>query len=106
MGGGRRAFAEPFRRSEDDTAEVDEVEVGSILRQFQPRQGHARCWVMMLAVVRRGMVVCWVLAGADGGWGGEQREDARKDRDYRTADDLRDTLQQEFGVTVDDDERE
>jgi len=35
-----------------------------------------------------------------------QREDARKSRDYRTADDLRDSLSREFDVTVDDEERQ
>ena len=36
----------------------------------------------------------------------DERETARRSRDYRTADRLRDTLAQEFGVTVDDDERQ
>ena len=36
----------------------------------------------------------------------EQREEARKNRDYGTADTLRDVLQQDFGVAVDDDTRE
>jgi cysteinyl-tRNA synthetase len=36
----------------------------------------------------------------------EQREEARKNRDFGTADTLRDVLQQDFGVAVDDDTRE
>lgn len=36
----------------------------------------------------------------------EQREEARKSRDYATADTLRDVLQHDYGVAVDDDTRE
>jgi len=35
-----------------------------------------------------------------------EREDARRSRDYRTADALRDNLSREFSVTVDDEERQ